>query len=140
MKKELNPGTALTGVWNGLYSIRTLPNIPESLFVAVLIDSGSRLSGTIHEGMNDADGAFYQTNAHVVGRSNGGKVRFVKTYDGTAGLSHDVEYEGTVGENNDEISGEWSVETSCGMRRGPFMMIRARVKDVASVIRQSIRV
>src|SRR5262245_16731853 len=84
----------LSGTWQGLYSY---PEAYEPVaFVAVLIDASGSLSGTTHERCsfeNIPGGYLYAT---LSGRHAGSAVTFVKTYDGTGGWEHSVDYEGTV--------------------------------------------
>jgi hypothetical protein len=77
--------------------------MPESHFVAVLIDSGGFLSGTIHETLRHVNGSATEANAMVEGSCDGGSVTFVKAYDGTGGLSHSLNYAGTLNEDRSEI-------------------------------------
>lgn len=116
---------SLTGVWNGMYTYTTEPDMPESHFTAVLLDTGGSLSGTIHETMNYGDGVGVDANAHIDGRSDYGAVDFVKTYDGTGGVVHSVVYTGTVTSDFEEIEGEWQIATSWEVYAGRFLMIRA---------------
>ena len=127
--------TNLTGVWNGLYSYITEPNIPQSLFVAVIMDTNNHLSGTIHETLNHADGTSDGTNAHLAGNHAGGSVNFVEAYDGTAGFTHEVHYEGTIKTGDDEIEGQWRIDSRWGAYYGRFLMIRARPKGEVVAVR-----
>ncbi len=117
---------SLTGVWHGTYSYTTYPQMPESHFVATLIDSGTTLSGTIHEVMNHYRGGFDTVNAIVTGSHDGNAVLFLKSYDGTAGLSHTVHYSGSVSWDRLEIEGNWHIPSPRGHFRGRFLMIRRR--------------
>ncbi len=113
----------LTGVWDGLYSY-TRTAQPESPFTAVLFDAGGHLSGTIHETMRRRSAPDVAANASVDGRSDGRRVTFAKTYDGSGGQGHTVSYEGW--RNGDEIDGTWTIAATGGSLTGRFLMIRGR--------------
>ncbi len=86
----------LTGVWHGLYSYVIQLYVPENHFIAVLLDSGGHLSGTVHETMKHSNGTSSDQNADVVGKRDAANVTFMKTYDGNNGLSHNVFYVGAL--------------------------------------------
>jgi hypothetical protein len=54
------------------------------------------------------------------GKSGGQTVTIKKTYDGTAGATHAVNYGGTVSPDVRKISGQWST----GLSRGNFVLER----------------
>ena len=112
----------LTGVWHGLYSYPAQYKMPESHFVATLIDGGAYFSGTIHEVMRGRDKEV-PANAMVEGTHDGNHVTFVKTYDGTSGHSHSLMYDGQLSSDATEIEGTW--RTTSGFS-GTFLMIRNR--------------
>ncbi|MCC6920603.1 MAG: hypothetical protein IT548_15505 [Alphaproteobacteria bacterium] len=115
----------LTGVWDGLYRYPAGIRTPESTFTAVLFDGGGALSGTIHETMK-LGAHDIPASAFLEGRVAGRTVTFLKTYDGSGGQSHSVSYDGTLGDNGDEIEGEWRIHADFGVMTGRFVMIRAR--------------
>lgn len=79
------PDTNLSGAWNGIYFY---PGYPDSVtFVALLIDVGSRFSGSIHEYEGIVSEKRILLYANVDGDRQGSHVSFVKTYDGTGGLA-----------------------------------------------------
>lgn len=126
--------SSLTGVWHGLYTYPSAPHMPESHYVCVLIDSGGRLSGTIHETMNHYGGASTQENAIVDGAYANTEVTFLKTYDGSGVASHSVAYRGVLNTDRDEIEGDWSVYGPHGVFSGRFLMIRRRGQDEAASV------
>lgn len=54
-----------------------------------------------------------------------GKVTWTKTYDGTANVSHAVEYAGTLSEDGTRIDGTWTI----GEVSGKFTLKKARATD-----------
>jgi hypothetical protein len=125
---------SLTGVWHGLYTYGSHPFMPESHFVCVLIDNGGRLSGTIHEVMNQYRAAPTEAFALVDGAHCGGHVTFLKTYDGTGGVSHRVSYAGTLICDGEEVEGDWRIEGRHGPMTGHFLMIRKRAPNAAATV------
>ena len=126
---------SLTGVWHGLYTYTSHPYMPESHFVCVLIDNGGRLSGTIHEVINRYRAASTEAFALIDGAHCGGHVTFLKTYDGTGGVSHRVSYAGVLICDAEEVEGEWRIESPHGLSTGHFLMIRKRGPDAAEAAR-----
>lgn len=123
----------LSGTWQGLYSY---PGGHEpTSFVAVVIDAAASISGTTHErcGFQEVPGGFLY--ATLRGQRAGSTVTFVKTYDGTGGWEHSVDYEGTINEDGTEITGKWRVQ---GVWSGPFLMMRANSKEDA-VVRKALQ-
>jgi hypothetical protein len=81
-------GANIGGAWNGLYFYRGYPE-PVS-YVALLIDVGTRFSGSIREFEGVISEKRILLHATVDGRRNGSSVSFLKTYDGTSGWKHSV--------------------------------------------------
>ena len=122
-----NENENLTGVWHGLYSY---PAYREPVyFVATLIQSGSSLSGTIHESEKGEHGSPLTLFASVRGSMSGTSVDFNKTYNGTGGWSHAVGYCGQLNADATEIEGTWTI---VGDWSGRFLMIRSRHATEAS--------
>ncbi len=109
----------LTGIWQGLYSY------PQALapvgFTATLLESGSWLSGSIHEIAQEHGGVDVEVYATLLGTRRGQDVDFTKTYDGTRGWTHTVSYAGLLSDDATEIEGTWLVP---GVWAGKFLMIR----------------
>jgi hypothetical protein len=109
----------LTGIWQGLYSYpRALAPVS---FTATLLESGSWLSGSIHEVAEDEAAARVEVCATLLGTRANQDVDFTKTYDGTHGWTHAVLYSGLLSDDATEIEGTWSVP---GVWAGKFLMIR----------------
>ncbi len=117
--------TTLTGIWDGLYSY-TRTGQPENPFTAVLFDTGGQLSGTIHETLKFVTGGAAEASAYVDGAADAGFVSFTKTYDGTSGQSHAVNYQGSLSSDGAEIDGTWTIRSGSGLVTGRFLMIRGR--------------
>jgi hypothetical protein len=117
---------SLTGVWHGIYTYLAEPEMPESHFIATIIDTGAHLSGTIHETMNTYRRGAVPANASLTGRHDGTSVSFVKAYDGTGNLRHSVAYAGQISADRLEVEGEWRIDSIYGVYRGRFIMIRSR--------------
>ena len=111
---------SLTGVWNGLYSYpRALKPVS---FTAILIETGTSFSGTTHEKDNSGGTVGAMLYATLSGQRQGFAVSFLKSYDGTEGWTHSVEYEGQLSGDGTEIEGRWRVP---GVWSGKFLMVRA---------------
>jgi hypothetical protein len=118
---------SLTGVWQGLYSYPPEAKMRESHFVATLFDTGGLLGGTIHENMNRLNGSVTPANASVDGRCDGDHVHFVKSYDGTGCLTHQVHYDGVLNADRTKVEGTWTIfSIRWGRQGGRFLMVRDR--------------
>lgn len=103
--------------------------------MTIVIDSGGSFGGSTHERhpLSDVPGGYLY--ATLRGQRAGSAVTFVKTYDGSAGWHHSVDYDGTINEDSTEITGQWRIS---GMLSGPFLMMRANGKEDA-VIRKALQ-
>lgn len=112
-------GAGLTGVWSGYYGYDAQSDrVP---FQAKLSAAGSSFAGTTIEPNTFGEPSTMFLTANVVGQVGAnGAVSFVKTYDGTGGQSHSVEYRGTLAPNGQCISGAWAI----GEAKGPFRVCR----------------
>jgi hypothetical protein len=131
MPYDLEIGSeSLTGVWQGRFSYGAAEGCA---FVATLMELGPHLSGSTHEpnvsGRGDEDHLF----AMIEGRRNGRSLSFMKTYDGSAGWTHSVAYEGRVSSDGTEIEGRWSIGDGLA---GTFLMLRSGGKS-ASVAKEA---
>ncbi len=73
----------LTGIWQGLYSYpRAFAPVS---FTATLLESGSWLSGSIHEVAEDETGVQVEVYATLLGTRADQDIDFTKTYDGAQG-------------------------------------------------------
>jgi hypothetical protein len=110
---------SLTGVWHGVYSY---PDFLEPVYyVATLIGFGQSFTGTTHEAAEGRSGAPLRSFAALSGSVEGSDVSFLKTYDGSAGRRHSINYEGLLSADRMEIEGTWTLP---GDWSGRFIMIR----------------
>jgi hypothetical protein len=124
---------SLTGVWHGLY---TYPLDHGSVsFVATLIETVSRITGSTHEPCVVGDCAGETLYASLSGNRNGRAITFVKTYDPVSPEYGTIDYEGTLSEDGTEIEGRWRVPRGWS---GKFLMIRPG--GAATTVGQSISV
>ncbi|MCX7364799.1 MAG: hypothetical protein NTV97_23585 [Alphaproteobacteria bacterium] len=75
--------------------------------------NGNNFRGRVSEPATFGTGAS-MLSADVVGTITDGKVVFTKTYDGTGGQTHPVQYYGTLSPDGTKISGGWLIETMSG--------------------------
>ena len=112
---------APSGVWTGYYGYdsqgRMIP------FQAKLAAKGAEFTGGVTEPNTFGDPAVLFLTADISGgvAEAGGKVRWIKTYDGTGGPSHSVEYSGAY-DADGCIEGLWRI----GVANGPFKMCSAQ--------------
>jgi len=108
----------LSGSWTGLFNYPSL--LPTTHFQAVLKDAGGLVTGlTTEEGESlHIDGIVHAT---IEGRHDGIVLHFTKIYDDLAHAGHPIDYEGTITEGGDEISGRWDIK---GVWSGTFLMVR----------------
>jgi hypothetical protein len=117
----------LGGAWSGLYFY---PGYGEPVtFVAILIDSGTRFSGSLHEYEGIISEKRILLYSTVQGQRDGTAASFVKTYDGTGGWTHSVAYEGSLNADATEIAGHWHHDGSTGT----FLMTRAGATEEAEL-------
>jgi hypothetical protein len=108
-------------VWRGTYVYGTgQPPVQFTLFITS--SRGARFEGVIVEPNTFGDRAFAELFADVSGSDNGATFSFAKTYDGTGGQSHTVQYSGELaGGGSDRAHGTWATG---GALTGTFEMHR----------------
>jgi hypothetical protein len=109
----------LTGVWDGEYSYAR--QLSPVRFTAVLLETGSRFSGTVHEQPPDGPHAGQIQDAMVDGARTGSMVAFTKVYEPSNPPRSPVRYEGTLSPDGCEISGVWTIKANWS---GKFLMTR----------------
>jgi hypothetical protein len=120
---------SLTGLWTGAYRYPWAgAAVP---FNARLEESGESLTGEIDEPNTFADPSAARLFASVRGARQALNVTFIKRYDGAAGQTHTVGYDGSVNPDFTRIDGEWSLAGSSGT----FFMERADAGAEAAVSR-----
>jgi hypothetical protein len=101
----------LTGVWQGVYWGPTSEAVE---FQTTITDSaGPGFVGSIVEPNTFGDPGSPLLLATVQGRVSGDTVTFTKTYDGTAGESHAVQYTGALVSDR-HIVGTWALPGATG--------------------------
>jgi hypothetical protein len=111
--------------WRGTY---TYPDGKQSVpFTLTLSGSQGAVSGRTTEPNTFGNKSASQLFGNVRGTINGSSAAFTKTYDGTGGVSHSVEYRGTISGN--AMSGNWTI----GRTSGGFSVTRVGAQPAASV-------
>jgi hypothetical protein len=99
----------LTGSWRGAYSYVMTEGAPVNFTVTILMEGGW-FSGKISEPNTFSDKTSDQLYANIRGAvMEDGRVIFLKKYDGTAGVSHFVQYEGYLDQRQGVIRGKWLI-------------------------------
>ena len=101
----------IANTWTGYYHYNDgRQPVP---FRMTLRFTGNSFRGRVTEPATFGTGAS-MLSADVVGTITDGKVVFTKTYDGTGGQTHPVQYYGTLSADGRQISGGWLIETMSG--------------------------
>lgn len=101
----------LSGVWQGVYWGAATQ---ATTFQATLDDKpGPAFSGSIVEPNTFGNTESPFLLATVDGAVRAGRVTFLKTYDGTAGASHTVNYDGRIISDR-RIVGTWQIDGTSG--------------------------
>lgn len=110
------PDPGLTGAWRGTYAYSDgRPGVP---FDWVLTESDGTLSGiSVEDNTFDARGG--TQSAMLAGTRRGDAFRLTKTYDGRAGASHGVVYEGRI--EGEVVRGTWHIASEPRVN-GPFTL------------------
>jgi hypothetical protein len=97
--------------WQGAYHYSDKrSSVPFELEINV---TGNTLTGRTSEPATFGKGASY-LYATIYGSTDGSNIRFTKTYDGTGGVSHSVEYSGNISADGSNMSGRWSLGNASG--------------------------
>jgi uncharacterized caspase-like protein len=102
----------LTGAWYGSYAYPDNGAAqPTVRFRLNLVQNGSKISLNVKEPKTFGDG-----NANFLYALGTGQydpttreLKFTKTYDGSSGVSHSVEYTGTISEDGSKVDGNWNI-------------------------------
>jgi hypothetical protein len=95
--------------WEGKYYYPTGDKrAPVPFRLSLQIDRDS-LSGQMSEPATFGNGSSPELYADISGHISGTAVAFTKTYDGTGGVNHSVEYLGTIAATGSSMSGSWHV-------------------------------
>ena len=113
----------LSGIWNGEYRYPEGAGQRPVTFTAFLFQDGDRITAEIKEPNSFGDQTSPWLHATADGKydKETKTLRFVKSYDGTAGVSHDVVYKGALNEGATQaVAGNWDI----GGLQGSFTMKR----------------
>ncbi|MGE0044285.1 MAG: hypothetical protein AB7J28_16125 [Hyphomonadaceae bacterium] len=117
MQAEAQLGN-LTGEWRGTYY--GAGNAATD-FEIDLSQSGRNLNGTIVERRVQPQNGYHWLISTLRGTTNATTVSFVKTYtDPAAGMTHTVNYRGTLSDGGRRIRGTWYLDGA----QGQFEMVR----------------
>jgi hypothetical protein len=109
----------MTGSWQGLFS---WPGRDEPVaFLASVTETAGQISGVMQELGLIADPACEMLVAMLEGERHGSMVHFVKTYDGTGGVTHVVEHQGALTKDGSQMTGDWLIHR---VAVGRFLMTR----------------
>ena len=110
----------LSGEWTGAYVSDSADDV-NRFDVKLRQGAGGALAGTIVETnvFGDAGKALFLTST-LRGTVRGPDIEFVKTYDGSGGVSHSVRYTGRLDGTGRRISGRYDA----GGLTGRFEMVR----------------
>jgi len=118
-----DPGAELSGTWSGRYEYPD--GRPGVDFTMNLVFSQGTIAGSVVEPNTFGDSTSNNLYANFTGAVNGDDIRWLKTYDGTGGVSHSVTYEGTLDRAGKSIAGRWTSGAS-----GTFTLSRTEpVRD-----------
>ena len=124
--------TDLSGNWDGTYAYPTaLRPIP---FLLELRDHDGRLTGEVREPAPDYLPAGDMA-AVVTGSRAGSEVRFTKIYDSLEHFLDPVVYEGTLDEEECEVSGTWTISPSWS---GTFVMTRPKLEEAEVEVEEEV--
>jgi hypothetical protein len=102
----------LAGIWTGVYQYPEGSAQEPVRFNMLVIHDRHGIAGVIKETNTFGNKNEPWLSARVRGKLNEktGKLTFMKTYDGTAGEEHDVDYSGTVSADKKKVEGTWNLD------------------------------
>lgn len=102
----------LSGVWTGTYHYPDEKKLEPVKFHMLVIHEGDRITGLVKEPNTFGDRKD-EPNLHAAFRGRvdekTGKITFIKSYDGTGGEDHDVEYTGQLAKDGLKAEGTWEI-------------------------------
>jgi WD40 repeat protein len=114
------PGKALASEWQGEYGYAPALKLPPVPFTWVLHLKGQAITGREDEVNTFGDKSAPKLGANLVGTISASNVSIKKTYNGTGGVNHSVQYQGTISPDGRSMSGNWTIVTTSGTTTGPF--------------------
>ena len=104
----------LTGDWKGTYRYIT-KNLKPVNFEIHLVETGEKLTGKTVEPNTFSESPVKHLHADIRGSVNPDlTISFLKTYDGTGGATHSVEYAGKISADGAHVKGTWKRLQSVG--------------------------
>ena len=107
----------LAGSWHGLYTYSRQGARPVEFTVTIQVDD-SICRGRTEEpntfGNTAAPRLFANFNCQLITGRGAPRLVFRKTYDGTGGQSHSVDYDGEIASDRAGITGTWRLGTESG--------------------------
>jgi uncharacterized caspase-like protein len=110
-------GSQLTGSWKGHYEYPSGSGRTGVDFTQDLTFSQGLVTGYISEPNTFGDKTSKNLYASFSGAVSGNDIKWVKTYDGTGGVSHSVTYQGKLDRAARKIVGKWQIGAGWS---GPF--------------------
>jgi hypothetical protein len=110
-----SPAVSLAGIslWSGQYAYSSgQPPVPFTLTLNTAADGS--FTGFTTEPATFGNGTSKALTADVQGSVNGNRIYFRKTYDGSGGQNHAVEYNGVVSADGHTLSGSWKLDALTG--------------------------
>jgi hypothetical protein len=101
----------ISGVWTGTYYYGNRPPVPFTLY---LNERGGRVSGQSREPATFGDGTSEVLIARIKGRRTGDTFTFTKTYNGTGGVNHAVQYTAQIARDGMNMEGYWETGNTTG--------------------------
>jgi hypothetical protein len=109
----------LTGSWKGHYEYPNGSGRTAVDFTQDLTFSQGLVTGYVSEPNTFGDKTSKNLYASFSGAVAGNDIQWVKTYDGTGGVSHSVTYQGKLDRRARKIVGKWQIGTGWS---GPFVL------------------
>ncbi len=107
----------LDGMWWGMYSYADRTKRPVEFTMDIRV-VGNSCQGRIEEpntfGLPSAPRLYANTDCRLLIGGGAPRLMFRKTYDGTGGQSHTVDYEGEIASDYLGITGVWRIGTQSG--------------------------
>jgi hypothetical protein len=107
----------LDGVWWGMYTYADPAKRPVEFSMDIRV-AGNACQGRIEEpntfGLPSVPRLYANTDCRLLIGGGPTRLMFRKTYDGTGGQSHSVDYEGEIASDNRGITGVWRIGTQLG--------------------------
>lgn len=111
------PAAAQAGLateWRGMYYYPSGDKRAPVPFTMHFNVTGTSFTGRTTEPATFGNGTSSQLFANVSGSFNGANISWIKTYDGTGGVSHSVNYRGSLSVDSTQITGAWNIGSFSG--------------------------